>query len=170
MSTSARGLVSTRNTRKVRVSDRDAIYNDEQFRALYHKVGQLAEQPWRLAIMSIIQYMENYTDRQVAEATAAVEQAGADERIGRAGVQARRAGAAVTRPVRLVGPQPHRRHLVEDPAVDGLEPVAGVGQRAAVDDRVRVLQVRAPHLRRDVGLEDAVRAVAGRGQIGRAHV
>jgi transposase len=45
-----------------------AIYNDEQFRSLYSKVGQLAEQPWRLAIMSIIQYMENYTDRQVAEA------------------------------------------------------------------------------------------------------
>jgi transposase len=32
-----------------------AIYNDEQFMSLYHKVGQLAEQPWRLAIMSIIQ-------------------------------------------------------------------------------------------------------------------
>ncbi|HXQ38732.1 MAG TPA: IS1182 family transposase, partial [Anaerolineales bacterium] len=45
-----------------------AIYNDGQFVSLYHKVGQLAEQPWRLAIMSIIQYMENYTDRQVAEA------------------------------------------------------------------------------------------------------
>jgi transposase len=45
-----------------------AIYNDEQFTSLYHKVGQLAEQPWRLALMSIIQYMENYTDRQVADA------------------------------------------------------------------------------------------------------
>jgi transposase len=46
----------------------DAIYNDEQFASLYPKSGQLAEQPWRLAIMSIIQYMENYTDRQVCEA------------------------------------------------------------------------------------------------------
>jgi transposase len=45
-----------------------AIYNDEQFISLYRNVGQLAEQPWRLAVMSIIQYMENYTDRQVAEA------------------------------------------------------------------------------------------------------
>jgi transposase len=44
------------------------IYNDEQFTSLYQNVGQLAEQPWRLAVMSIIQYMENYTDRQVAEA------------------------------------------------------------------------------------------------------
>jgi len=45
-----------------------AIYNDEQFAALYPNSGQLAEQPWRLAIASIIQYIENYTDRQVAEA------------------------------------------------------------------------------------------------------
>jgi len=45
-----------------------AIYQDEQFAALYANVGQLAEQPWRLALMSIIQYIENYTDRQVAEA------------------------------------------------------------------------------------------------------
>ena len=46
----------------------DAIYKDEQFTPLYPKSGQPAEQPWRLAMMSIIQYMENYTDRQAAEA------------------------------------------------------------------------------------------------------
>ena len=46
----------------------DAIYEDEQFTSLYPKSGQLAEQPWRLAMMSVIQYMENYTDRQAAEA------------------------------------------------------------------------------------------------------
>lgn len=45
-----------------------AIYDDEQFASLYDTVGQLAEQPWRVAIMSVIQYMENYTDRQAAEA------------------------------------------------------------------------------------------------------
>jgi transposase len=44
------------------------IYQDEQFTALYSKDGPPAEQPWRLAVMSIIQYMENYTDRQAAEA------------------------------------------------------------------------------------------------------
>ncbi|GHO49262.1 IS1182 family transposase [Ktedonospora formicarum] len=44
------------------------IYHDEQFLSLYPKGGQLAEQPWRLALMSIVQYMENYTDRQAAEA------------------------------------------------------------------------------------------------------
>ena len=43
-----------------------AIYKDEQFTSLYPNVGQLAEQPWRLAIMSVVQYMENYTDRQVS--------------------------------------------------------------------------------------------------------
>ena len=37
-----------------------AIYTDEQFIALYANVGQLAEQPWRLAIASVIQYMEKY--------------------------------------------------------------------------------------------------------------
>ena len=46
----------------------DAIYEDEQFMALYPKNGQFAEQPWRLAMMCVIQYMENYTDRQAAEA------------------------------------------------------------------------------------------------------
>ena len=45
-----------------------ALYQDKQFTSLYPKTGQLAEQPWRLAIMSVIQYMENYTDRQAAEA------------------------------------------------------------------------------------------------------
>jgi len=45
----------------------DMIYKDEQFASLYPKTGQSAEQPWRLAIMSVIQYMENYTDRQAAD-------------------------------------------------------------------------------------------------------
>jgi len=44
-----------------------AIYKDTQFTSLYPKSGQLAEQPWRLAMMSVIQYMENYTDRQATE-------------------------------------------------------------------------------------------------------
>jgi transposase len=44
------------------------IYTDEQFVTLYPNIGQLAEQPWRLAIASVIQYIENYTDRQLAAA------------------------------------------------------------------------------------------------------
>lgn len=45
-----------------------AIYTDEQFVNLYPTGGQLAEQPWRVALVCIMQYMENYTDRQAAEA------------------------------------------------------------------------------------------------------
>jgi transposase len=44
------------------------IYQDEQFQSMYSDVGQFAYQPWRLALICIIQYMENYSDRQVAEA------------------------------------------------------------------------------------------------------
>lgn len=45
-----------------------ALSHDEQFTSLYPSNGQFAEQPWRLALISIIQYMENATDRQIAEA------------------------------------------------------------------------------------------------------
>ncbi len=44
------------------------IYSDERFAALYPQLGQPAEQPWRLALVTVMQYMENYTDRQAAEA------------------------------------------------------------------------------------------------------
>src|SRR6266852_6100889 len=44
------------------------IYTDEQFAALYPAGGQFAEQPWRIALVLVMQYMENYTDRQAAEA------------------------------------------------------------------------------------------------------
>lgn len=45
-----------------------SIYTDEQFAALYPAGGQFAEQPWRIALLLVMQYMENYTDRQAAEA------------------------------------------------------------------------------------------------------
>ncbi len=35
-----------------------AIYHDEQFTTIYSTVGQFAEQPWRVALMSVIQYTE----------------------------------------------------------------------------------------------------------------
>lgn len=44
------------------------IYTDEQFAALYPAGGQFAEQPWRIALLLVMHYMENYTDRQAAEA------------------------------------------------------------------------------------------------------
>lgn len=48
--------------------DLGTIYSDEQFAALYPAGGQFAEQPWRIALVLVMQYMENYTDRQAAEA------------------------------------------------------------------------------------------------------
>ncbi len=39
------------------------IYSDEMFAALYPSLGQPAEQPWRLALVTVMQFMENYTDR-----------------------------------------------------------------------------------------------------------
>ena len=44
------------------------IYTDEQFAPLYPAGGQFAEQPWRIALLLVMQFMENYTDRQAAEA------------------------------------------------------------------------------------------------------
>jgi transposase len=45
-----------------------SIYTDKQFAALYPAGGQFAEQPWRIALLLVMQHMENYTDRQAAEA------------------------------------------------------------------------------------------------------
>jgi transposase len=44
------------------------IYSDELFTDVYPRLGQPAEQPWRLALVTVMQFMENYTDRQAAEA------------------------------------------------------------------------------------------------------
>jgi transposase len=42
-------------------------FTDEQFKPLFARVGQPGYSPWRLAMVSIIQYMEDLSDRQVAE-------------------------------------------------------------------------------------------------------
>jgi transposase len=44
------------------------FYQDEDFAELYPAVGQPAEAPWRLALVTVMQYAENLTDRQAAEA------------------------------------------------------------------------------------------------------
>src|SRR5438552_405675 len=44
------------------------IYTDEQFADLFPTHGQPAEAPWRLALVIILQFRENLTDRQAADA------------------------------------------------------------------------------------------------------
>jgi transposase len=45
-----------------------ALFEDAEFVALYPTVGQPAESPARLALVTILQFMENLTDREVADA------------------------------------------------------------------------------------------------------
>ena len=47
------------------------IYQDEMFEDLYPKRGQPAASPWRLALITVMQFMENLSDRQAAEAVRA---------------------------------------------------------------------------------------------------
>ena len=71
--------------------------------------------------------------------------------------------------VTAIGAQAHLAHLVQDAALHRLEPVAGVGEGARVDDRVGVLEERALHLDGDVDVVDALAGggaeqVLGRGE------
>ena len=44
------------------------IYTDEAFADLFPTHGQPAEAPWRLALITIFQFMDHLTDRQAADA------------------------------------------------------------------------------------------------------
>ena len=44
----------------------DTIYVDEQFAHLFSKEGQAALAPWRLTLVSILQFVEGLSDRQAA--------------------------------------------------------------------------------------------------------
>ncbi len=45
-----------------------SIYTDEAFADLFPTQGQPAEAPWRLALVTVFQFMEHVTDRQAADA------------------------------------------------------------------------------------------------------
>lgn len=45
-----------------------SVFEDEEFADLYPEKGQPTENPWRLALITIFQYVEGMTDRQTAEA------------------------------------------------------------------------------------------------------
>ena len=45
-----------------------SIYDDELFADLYPQRGQPAAAPWQLALVTVMQFAENLTDRQAADA------------------------------------------------------------------------------------------------------
>src|ERR671932_1334829 len=45
-----------------------SIYTDEDFVDLFPRRGQSAEAPWRLALVTVLQFAEGLSDRQAAEA------------------------------------------------------------------------------------------------------
>jgi transposase len=45
-----------------------SIYTDEDFADLFPKEGQPAEAPWRLALVTVMQFVENLSDQQAANA------------------------------------------------------------------------------------------------------
>ena len=47
------------------------LYQDEDFRALYPSKGQPALAPWRLALVTVFQFLEHLSDRQAADAVRA---------------------------------------------------------------------------------------------------
>jgi transposase len=47
------------------------VFSDEDFAELFPKRGQPALAPWRLALVSVVQFLENLSDRQAAEAVRA---------------------------------------------------------------------------------------------------
>jgi transposase len=53
----------------IRVRDElGVVYRDELFAPLFPTRGQAAEAPWRLMLVTLLQFAENLTDRQAAEA------------------------------------------------------------------------------------------------------
>ena len=48
--------------------ERDVIYNDGLFALAYPARGQMAHPPWRLALVTVLQFTEGLSDRQAAHA------------------------------------------------------------------------------------------------------
>lgn len=44
------------------------VFADQQFTALFPRHGQPAEAPWRLALVTLLQFAENLSDRRAADA------------------------------------------------------------------------------------------------------
>lgn len=48
------------------------VWTDEDFASLFSTCGQSAEAPWRLALVTVVQFAENLSDRQAANAVRAL--------------------------------------------------------------------------------------------------
>ena len=58
-----------KGNRYMRLRDELGVfYNDEEFAELYPERGQSAIAPWRLTMILIMQFLENLSDRQTADA------------------------------------------------------------------------------------------------------
>jgi transposase len=58
-----------KGNRYIRLRDTlGTIFEDDEFTDLFPRKGQPAEAPWRLALVCLVQYMEELTDRQAADA------------------------------------------------------------------------------------------------------
>ncbi len=44
------------------------VFTDQQFAELFPRYGQPAEAPWRLALVTLLQFAENLSDRRAADA------------------------------------------------------------------------------------------------------
>jgi len=61
--------ISPKGTLYMQMRDQlGVIYENQSFASLFSKRGQPAEDPWRLALVCIFQFIEGLTDRQAAEA------------------------------------------------------------------------------------------------------
>jgi transposase len=49
------------------------MFEDEDFAALYAQRGQPGMAPWRLALIMVMQFAENLTDRQAADAVRTID-------------------------------------------------------------------------------------------------
>src|SRR6266851_3225048 len=64
----ARAVLPQGNTYMQMRDEFGTLYQDEDFQDLFPQRGQSAEAPWRLALVTIMQYAEGLTDRQAADA------------------------------------------------------------------------------------------------------
>jgi transposase len=61
-----------KGTAYMRIRDELGVfYTDELFATLFSAEGQPAESPWRLALICVLQFAENLSDRQAADAVRA---------------------------------------------------------------------------------------------------